>query len=100
MEAMKKAWTKQGDREIEKIQFIDIKAKEEIRNTWRDFIFSHHFSVHSSFYTSGIANYPSRTCEALYWPTIYGKPVEAYPIPKDFDFPDLYDWYSNITNYE
>ncbi|MCZ6802847.1 MAG: hypothetical protein O7D86_02640 [Proteobacteria bacterium] len=100
IEVMKNAWKKESNREIENIQIIDIKPREQLHNTWRDFIFSHHYSVHAEFYTSIIARYPRRTCEALYWPKLYGKPVEAYSLPRNAGYSDLYDWYSEITKFE
>lgn len=100
VKAMKMAWKRKSQREIESIEFIDIKSRQDLYDQWNDFIFSHHYRVCSNFYTSIIARYPRRTCEAIYWPTLYGKPVEDFPLSCELDFDELYKWYFEISKYE
>jgi len=79
-------------RQFEEIEIIDIRAEEELRKLWDDFIHTHHYQVHPSFYDTIIANHPRRTCEATWTRLMEAQFIDQHPIPKDLDFDSLYDW--------
>ena len=66
IELLKQAWGKPSKRNLEQIQIIDIKEEEELRETWNDFIHTHHYETHKSFFESSLALFPRRINEA-YW---------------------------------
>ena len=63
---MKKAWGAVNERNLEEIEIIDIRAEEEVLDSWNDFIHTHHFSYHDNFFDSTLARCPRRTCEATF----------------------------------
>ncbi len=63
---LKEAWGDTNERNLEQTEIIDIKSNDELYETWKPFINSHHYEIHNSFFDSTIANYPRRTCECLF----------------------------------
>ncbi|WP_368280344.1 hypothetical protein [Enterocloster citroniae] len=63
---MKKAWGSVAERNLEEIELIDIRDEEEVINSWRGFIHTHHYTYHTSFFESTLAKCPRRTCEATF----------------------------------
>lgn len=52
---MKKAWGSVDKRKFEEIELIDIRNEEEVIDSWNQFIHTHHFSFHTSFFDSTLA---------------------------------------------
>lgn len=63
---LKSAWGAVEDRSLEEIEIIDIADEEKVRYSWRDFIHTHHYSVHKQFFNSALGTYPRRTCDVLF----------------------------------
>lgn len=63
---MKRAWGSIDDRKLEEIELIDIRDKEEVIDSWSQFIHTHHYSYHTSFFDSTLAKCPRRSCEATF----------------------------------
>lgn len=102
IELMKGAWGDKYQRNIEQIEIIDIKGEEELRDTWKNFIHTHHYSVTNDFYKSSLALFPRRTCEAE-WNYSMPKKLAFYPqnpIPRNLEFEDLWEWYSPLIEAE
>lgn len=66
LDMMKRAWGKVDDRKLEEIEIIDIKDENEAKESWSDFINTDHYSYHTHFFSSSLAMYPRRTCEATF----------------------------------
>lgn len=66
LDLLKLSWGQNTDRKFEEIEIIDIKSPQELTNTWRDFIFSHHFKATDNLFDSSIGRYPRRSCEATF----------------------------------
>jgi hypothetical protein len=89
VELLNKAWKGKSNREFETVEIIDIKDKNLLIEQWKPFMPTFHCMHSKNFYESQIANYPRRSCEALYVPTVLGRFAETYAIPKDADFKEL-----------
>ena len=63
---MKKAWGSVSERNLEEIELIDIRDENEVISSWNEFIHTHHYAYHTSFFNSALARYPRRTCEATF----------------------------------
>jgi hypothetical protein len=63
---LKEAWGDKKKRNLEEIEIIDIKDKDEIEKTWEPFIFSHHYQITNSFYKSMLGFFPRRSCECTF----------------------------------
>jgi hypothetical protein len=100
VDLMKNAWNRAGQKLIERVEIIDVKSRDTLYHTWKPFISHHHYDCRSCFYQSFIARYPRRSGEALYAPSVHGRPAELFPIPKQFSFDELYTWLEAIAQYE
>ena len=63
---LKKAWGNVEDRKMEEIELIDIREEEAVIESWRQFIHTHHYSYHTSFFDTTLARCPRRSCEATF----------------------------------
>lgn len=99
---MKEAWRSVRNRELVQVEIIDIKAPNELQGNWQDFIFESHYDVSDSFYSSSIALFPRRSCEAQWNYDMPKEPVfyPQNPIPRELDFPELWKWFTMLTNFE
>jgi len=97
---MKDAWGDVYSRELEEIEIIDIKDEEELRETWSDFIHTHHYTTCSNFYESFIPKHPRRTCEAMWNQLMECKFITDHDIPLNYPFKDLYDWMNPLLDIE
>ena len=66
LDLLKLSWGENTDRKFEEIEIIDIKSAQELTNTWRDFIFYHHFKTNDNLFDSSIGRYPRRSCEMTF----------------------------------
>ncbi|MCC5072706.1 hypothetical protein [Xanthomonas campestris] len=63
---MKEAWGAVHERELEDFEFIDIREEDALISSWQDFVHSHHYQVHSDFFSSSLAQHPRRTTVELF----------------------------------
>ncbi len=66
IELLKSAWGKVEDRSLEEIEIIDIKKEANLIKTWDEFIYTHHYSIHTDFFDSSLGRFPRRSCEATF----------------------------------
>jgi hypothetical protein len=63
---MKDAWGAVEERELEDFEFIDVRDEEALIASWEEFVHSHHYQVHSDFFSSSLAQHPRRTTVELF----------------------------------
>ncbi len=63
---MKEAWGLIEERNLEEIEIINILEEEELLETWKEFIHSHHYKIRKDFFDSYIALFPRRSVEAMW----------------------------------
>lgn len=97
---MKDSWGDINQRELEEIEIIDIKDEDELRETWAQFIHTHHYRTVSNFYDSFIAKHPRRTCEAMWNQMMECKFISDNHIPKGYNFKELYNWFEPLIKVE
>jgi hypothetical protein len=97
---MKDAWGDVYSRELEEIEIIDIKDEDQLRETWSDFIHSHHYTTCNDFYESFIAKHPRRTCEAMWNQLMECKFISDHDIPRNYQFEELYSWMQPLFDVE
>lgn len=105
MAAMKSAWGDVYSRNMEQFELIDIRPEDEVVNSWKDFIHTHHFDFCTDFFSSSLALYPRRTDEAYWCHYLPLTPEEAFvesnPVPKDFStFDEMWEWYQPLIDSE
>ncbi|MCM3382140.1 hypothetical protein [Shouchella rhizosphaerae] len=63
---LKKAWGSIKDRTLEEIELIGIRDEDVVIESWDEFIHTHHYSYHTSFFNSTLGRFPRRSCEATF----------------------------------
>ena len=63
---LKKAWGSVDDRSLEEIEIVNIGDEESVIESWNEFIHTHHYSYHTSFFDTTLAKCPRRSCEATF----------------------------------
>ncbi len=63
---LKEAWGDVNNRSFEEVEIIDIRPKDELYDSWNQFIHTHHYEVFESFFDSVIAKFPRRSCDATF----------------------------------
>jgi hypothetical protein len=63
---LKQAWGAVEDRKLEEIEIVDIRKEEDVLESWSQFIHTHHYSYHTSFFDTTLAKCPRRSCEATF----------------------------------
>lgn len=96
----KEAWGDIEERRFEEIEIIDIKSRKELRETWNDFIHTHHYRTHKSYFESQIALFPRRTIEAYYETLIKARFVDDHKIPDNISFSKLKDEIKKLLKHE
>lgn len=100
---IKEGWGEVADRNMEQTEIISRPGSDEdaLRGTWKPFIHTHHYEVHTSFYESWLGNHPRRSGEAYlnqYWEAKF---IENNPIPSDAtDLQDIADWFAPLFEVE
>lgn len=100
IELFKTAWGSIDQRNMEEFEIIDVRNEDDLVETWSPFIHSHHYRVESDFYDSFIANHPRRTGEAYINQYLKAQFIENNSLPKNADFPELWDWYEQLRRFE
>lgn len=62
-------------RELSEVEIIDIRDREDIEESWKDFFFSHHYAIFESFEHSQINRHYRRSCDAFAMASLQCKPV-------------------------
>ncbi|MDP2691916.1 MAG: hypothetical protein Q8O95_05975 [bacterium] len=100
VELMKEGWGMPETRSLEEIEIIDIKDEEELAETWKPFIHSHHYIVYKNFYSSWAAKHPRRTCETMWQQLMMCQFLGDNNIPKELPFEELWKWYKPLIENE
>ncbi|MFW6016411.1 MAG: hypothetical protein ACOCRK_08220 [bacterium] len=96
----KEAWGDTGKRSFEEVEIIDIKESEELRQTWNEFIHTHHYRTTKSYFNSQIALCPRRSIEAYYEQLLNAKFVIDHKISPGLSFNELKKEINGLIEYE
>ena len=101
IDSMSQAWGNLYSREMEQIELIDILSEKELIDRWERFVFLGHSDVVEDYYDSAwLATHPRRSIEAA-WQTLFeARFTTPHPLPKDADFPELYEWLNPLIEVE
>lgn len=97
---MKEAWGKIDDRNMEQIDIIDIREREELAETWGEFIHTHHYETHKSFFDSHLSRVPRRSIEAYFEMFFMANFIDTHRYPQNVSFQELSAFIRNISKYE
>jgi hypothetical protein len=85
---------------MEQIEIINVLPEDELVNTWKPFIHSHHYTVRDDFYSSWLAKHPRRTGEAYMNQFIEAKFIEDNSTPRGAGFEELWNWFDALAEVE
>ena len=98
--AFRGAWKTNALSEMNQFEIVDIRDEDELRTSWKDFIFFDHYEVHSSFYTSWIAKHPRRSGEAHRKQYHDAEFVSDNVIPRTLGRDEMMDWFRQLVESE
>lgn len=96
VEIMEQAWTKKGPRDLEEIEIIDIKPREQLRAKWDRFIVRSHYQITDNYFSSLLGRFPRRSCEALFNRLMLLQLSNNNRPPKDIALEDLQEWFQGL----
>lgn len=96
---LKNAWGPVRTRELEQIEIIDIKTDDELRETWREFIHTHHYETHASYFESSLAKFPRRINEAYWSMLMECLFIDTHEITQGLSFVDLEKEFKELIKY-
>jgi hypothetical protein len=94
------AWGGGQHRSMEQFEIIDIRREEELTETWKRFIHTHHYEVHDNIYDSWLFNHPRRSGEAYLNQYLNAQYIDNNPIPRGVDFIELWAWLGPLLERE
>jgi len=97
VDLLHEAWGGWQQRNMEQIEIIDIKEEHELLETWRPFVHTHHYDVHTEFYDSWIANHPRRTGEAYKSQYLDVRFIESNPVLRTSNLRELWSWFEALV---
>lgn len=97
VDLLQEAWGGWRQRDMEQVEIIDIRQEEDLLETWRPFVHTHHYDVHTDFYDSWIANHPRRTGEAYKSQYFDARFIENNPVPRTGSFGELWTWFEALV---
>ncbi|WP_343785326.1 hypothetical protein [Wandonia haliotis] len=83
---------KNKSREFYELEIIDVKPEEEVEETWDDFIYSHHYSIHNSLKETYLWYHPRRTTDAFFDAYLMNSPWDDNPFPEFNDVYEMHQW--------
>jgi hypothetical protein len=89
-------WNKNTVRDFAQLEVIDIKARAELKKTWRDFIVRENFGSYNSAFETYMFTHPRRTCDAFAGATMQGRPWKDNPIPQFQTLKQIQEWISPL----
>ena len=105
VQLLNSAWGPSENRNMEQVEIIDVRNEDDIRKTWKGFIYSHHYDYVNDYFESSLALNPRRTSEAYFQQITPLTPSEMFsennPVPDDFKtLKDLQDWHFELIKAE
>jgi len=100
---LKEGWGDVESRDMEQTEIISHSYSDHdaLRKTWSDFIHTHHYEIHNSFFESFICNHPRRSGEA-YWNQYYeAKFISNNTVPNKIEnLKELVEWFKPLLDAE
>lgn len=94
IDIMKQVWgLPEKDQQFTQFEIIDIQSESNLKNSWKNFIFSHHYEVTQNFFNSSIVRFPRRTGEVFEANYLEAKFYEENYPPKFKTLQDMWNWY-------
>lgn len=91
---MKEAWgNPEKDKQFTQLELIDIQSESKLTESWKNFIFSHHYEITNDFFKSSIVRFPRRTGEVFFANYLESKWYEENYPPRFKNHKEMWNWY-------
>jgi len=97
---LQEGWGDRYQRSMEEIEVIDILEEDILCERWDKFIHSHHYSTHKDFYSSSIAKFGRRSCDAQFDRVVNCIPLEEHSIPRHASWGEFDEWLKPLLEEE
>jgi len=86
------AWSNNSVHEFAETEIVDIADKRAVEKNWKDFLFSHHYSIHKNINNSWLLKNPRRSCDSFSGSTLHCRPWDLKPMPRFKNLKRLHTW--------
>lgn len=100
LQLLNQPWSDSLLRELAEFEIVDIREETEILENWMNFIYSHHYEIHNSIYSSWIFKHPRRTGEAFHNQELEAIFIEDNPVPQGLTLAELQTWFIPLIEAE
>ena len=97
IELLKSSWAQSKIKDLAEVEIIDVQPEQELRRKWADFIVRTHYRVNDDFYTSLIALFPRRSCEAMWNQFMMLRILDRHFAPRPASFEELWSWHGRFV---
>lgn len=102
---LQNAWGNAASRSMEEFEIVDIRKEDEVKESWKTFIHTHHYHYTTDYFGSSLAQHPRRTVESYHHWAMPLSPSEAFQkgnkIPSDIQtMQELWDWHIPLVEAE
>lgn len=91
-ELMLEIWKDNKSLELAEVDVIDIRERDDVENSWKEFFFSHHYGIYKDIFQSYLFHQPRRSCDAFASATLMQDPWYSNPFPRFETLEELQEW--------
>ena len=97
---MLNVWAENTTRDLAQIDLVDIKQREEVKDSWQDFIVRENYAIQADFFNAYLSIHPRRSCDALAMATLQQRPWTDNNFPKGLSLEQLQEWVRPLVDEE
>lgn len=105
IDLLQKAWGNVESRSMEEFELIDIREENDVVDSWKTFIHSHHYHYCKNYFDSSLALHPRRSVESYHHWAMPMSPSQMFQdgnkIPNNFrTLEELWEWHQPLIKAE
>lgn len=97
---LQSGWGQNSQRILEEIEIINVDQPEVLHESWKTFIHELHYSIHSDYFESSIANFPRRVSEYQFCRFHLNMWMNNHKIERGLSFLELKERIEELIKYE
>lgn len=99
-ELMKDAWTKNKRQQLNEIDIVDVRTRDDVENNWKGFIYKSHGGIFDNVRDTHSFRYARRSCESWGDAIMMCDPWSENNIPKFTNLEELQTWVKPLIEEE
>jgi len=100
VELMKCAWGTTEDRRFEQTEIVDIRDPDDLEETWKPFIHTHHVDMFHDLFDTFLLSHPRRSIEAALKQYLEAKFISENRAPRGCSLLELQSWHRALAEIE